>query len=191
MINIPYRAFTIKYNGKSDRIITDIKVSQAFDPKEFPNLNQHKLFPTKALWDTGATRSIITANTVNELQLESKGSANVNHFKGTVSAKTYLVNLFLPNKVIMVGTLVCEAEIVENFGVIIGMDIIGQGDFSITNVNNLTWMSYRIPSTKSIDYVEESNRKMFSGVGRNAPCPCGKKDSSGKPVKFKHCHGKK
>jgi len=25
------------------------------------------------------------------------------------------------------------------------------------------------------------------GLGRNDPCPCGKKTSDGKPVKFKHC----
>jgi len=27
-------------------------------------------------------------------------------------------------------------------------------------------------------------------IGRNDPCPCGAKDASGKPVKFKRCHGR-
>ena len=26
-------------------------------------------------------------------------------------------------------------------------------------------------------------------IGRNDPCPCGKKNSDGKPIKYKHCHG--
>jgi preprotein translocase subunit SecA len=30
----------------------------------------------------------------------------------------------------------------------------------------------------------------YKGVGRNDPCPCGKKKEDGTPVKFKHCHGK-
>lgn len=36
------------------------------------------------------------------------------------------------------------------------MDIIKHGDFSITNINNKTTFSFRIPSTKEIDYVKES-----------------------------------
>jgi preprotein translocase subunit SecA len=27
-------------------------------------------------------------------------------------------------------------------------------------------------------------------VGRNDPCPCGAKHPDGRPVKYKHCHGK-
>ncbi|MDD5341586.1 MAG: preprotein translocase subunit SecA [Patescibacteria group bacterium] len=35
-----------------------------------------------------------------------------------------------------------------------------------------------------------SNAKKRSEVGRNDPCPCGKKDENGKPMKFKKCCGK-
>ena len=27
-------------------------------------------------------------------------------------------------------------------------------------------------------------------VGRNDPCPCGAKHPDGRPIKYKHCHGK-
>ncbi len=30
----------------------------------------------------------------------------------------------------------------------------------------------------------------FSKVGRNDPCPCGAKHPDGRPIKYKHCHGK-
>jgi uncharacterized protein YecA (UPF0149 family) len=72
---------------------------------------------------------------------------------------------------------------VGNFQVIVGMDVITLGDFSITNVSGLTMMSFRTPSLVAIDYVVEANRLTYAGVGRNAPCPC----KSGK--KFKKCHG--
>jgi len=119
------------------------------------------------------------------LGLIPTGMTILKHGGGQSKAKTYLVNLYLPNKVGVFGVPVSECEKVEeNFGVIIGMDIIIRGDFSITNVNNCTCMSYRIPSMTTIDYVEEGKRLQSAGIGRNAPCPCG----SGK--KFKKCHGK-
>ena len=40
--------------------------------------------------------------------------------------------------------------------ILIGMDIIKHGDFSITNVNGKTTFSFRTPSVKEIDYVKES-----------------------------------
>lgn len=91
----------------------------------------------------------------------------------------------------MVGVLVCECQnIVGNFGAIVGMDIITKGDLAMTNVNGNTCMTFRIPSIQSIDYVYEARRIRYAGTGRNAPCPCGKKNAQGKPVKFKHCHGR-
>jgi len=69
------------------------------------------------------------------------------------------------------------------FDAIVGMDIIGLGDFSVTNVAGMTCVSFRTPSCVVVDYVTEFNRLQFAGVGRNDPCPCG----SGK--KYKKCHG--
>jgi hypothetical protein len=89
------------------------------------------------------------------------------------------------------GVLVSEfpQAIPGGFEAIIGMDVICLGDFSITNARGQTWMSFRMPPCEHIDYVADANRIRFSGTGRNAPCPCGKKDDSGKPVKYKRCHG--
>ena len=81
------------------------------------------------------------------------------------------------------GLLVTEWPGASNFGAIIGMDVIGFGDFAITNVGKQTWMSFRMPSVESIDYVAEHRKQMFGGTKRNAPCPCG----SGQ--KYQRCHG--
>lgn len=145
--------------------------------------------PTSALWDTGATGSSITPSVVKNLGLTPIGSQVVNHFGGTSTKNTYLVNVFLPNSVTIVGVVVTECEETAQFGFILGMEIITKGDFSITNVANQTWVSFRVPSMTGIDYVQEANKMRFAGVGRNDPCPCGKQDAGGKPVKFKKCHG--
>ena len=73
---------------------------------------------------------------------------------------------------------------------LIGMDILTQGDLAITNANNETCVSFRIPSEQCIDFVQEYNDKYHSPAksdkhpGRNDQCPCG----SGE--KYKNCHGK-
>lgn len=43
----------------------------------------------------------------------------------------------------------------DDSDLIIGMDIITQGDFSITNFGGRTLFSFRIPSLHSIDYESE------------------------------------
>ena len=40
----------------------------------------------------------------------------------------------------------------EDFGMLIGMDIITLGDFAITNLNGQTVMSFRLPSSGRIDF---------------------------------------
>lgn len=185
-----FHAFTTRFNGRVNRIINEIKVTRAFDPAHPPD-PPFPEYGTYALWDTGATNSVLTKSTVLALGLIPTGTVMVNHAGGASRSNQYLVNIFLPNHVGVPGVPVSECEeIVGGCGAIIGMDIISNGDFSVTNRNGLTWVSFRLPSIDSIDYVAEANRIMFAGTSRNAPCPCGKKDAGGSPVKFKHCHGK-
>mgnify|MGYP003298516742 CR=1 FL=1 len=42
--------------------------------------------------------------------------------------------------------------------VLIGMDVIRYGDFTISNYNGKTKMSFRIPSIQETDYVEEARK---------------------------------
>ena len=66
------------------------------------------------------------------------------------------------------------------------MDVITNGNFSVTNFGGKTVVTFRMPSIKVVDYVQEANdtkAKIFAKVQRNDRCPCG----SGK--KFKDCHG--
>jgi hypothetical protein len=156
-----YRAFTIKFGGTTNRIVTPISLTFGFDPKEYQDKERPAPIQKDALWDTGATGSVLTSATVKELGLTPIGVTTVNHAGGTSQSNTYLVNFYLPNRVAIAGVLVSECEdIAGNFGAIIGMDIIARGDLAITNVGGKTCMSFRIPSIAPIDYVEEHNRLM-------------------------------
>lgn len=187
-----FHASTTIYNGIVPQIKTKLFVLEAFDPFQLNSVPSPTSIEVDALWDTGATGSVITQEIVNNLKLKPVGKTNIRHAGGMSSSNTYLVNFILPNKVQIIGILASEcSDLVGNFKAIIGMDVITKGDFSITNVENKTCMSFRIPSIVRIDYVKEANRLLFQGVGRNDPCPCGQVDAGGKPIKFKNCHGKK
>jgi len=155
--NRKFLACTFKYNGIVKRIITDVGATPAFDPKDYEKALPYEIIDFRALWDTGATDSVITANTVQELGLVPTGSTKVNHAGGVDIVNTYLINLFLPNMIALPHVLVSECQS-SDFDVIIGMNVINEGDLSITNLNSSTWMSFRIPSIRGIDYVDEYNK---------------------------------
>ena len=118
-----------------------------------------------AIWDTGATGSAVTELTARKLNLEPTGIKNVSGLGGTIPKNTYVVDIVLPNNVRIPNLTVTELDNpvdlngnkVDNFGVLIGMDIISKGDFSITNFEGKTVMSFRIPSIACTDYVREWN----------------------------------
>lgn len=135
-----------------------------------------------------ATHCVISSFVVKHLGLKAVSKAKVSHAGGTSDEDVHLVNLYLPNLVAIPFVRVTEAsKLTGNFDVIIGMNIITHGDFSLTNFNGKSMVSFRMPSAKSIDYVKEinaSNKKTGKKIRRNDPCYCG----SGK--QYKHCHGK-
>ena len=181
----PFQAFTTKWNGIADRLITDVQVSEAFDPASAPQPLPH-MHATKALWDTGASRSVISPAVVKVLGLTAVGVAQVQHAGGSGNFATYVVNFRLPNAVGVAGALVTESPL-QGFDVLIGMDVISLGDLSLTHVGGKTSMSFRMPSVDGVDYVVAHRTWLRSHVGRNDPCPCGKTSADGRPVKFKNC----
>jgi len=187
-MTLPYHAFTQKYPGITNRIITPVDVAAGFDPKNPPS--NPKWLSVSALWDTGASQSVVTATTAKTLGLVETGKSLVHHAGGKGLASTYVVNFGLPNRVGMPGILVSECTDPEHnqFGAIIGMDIIMSGDIAISNHNGESVVTYRYPSVGRFDFVADSQKLSHPAVsakmvGRNQPCPCG----SGK--KYKKCHG--
>jgi len=68
-------------------------------------------------------------------------------------AETYIVNILLPNRVGFPMMQVTKANLGASNDILIGMDIISQGDFSITNQGN-TVFSFRVPSAHTVDFVK-------------------------------------
>lgn len=118
------------------------------------------------IWDTGATGTVIQKRVADDLSLSPSGRVIVRGVgkDGTPNefeTNTYLINIYLPNQVAIIGVRVSEGTL-SGADILIGMDVIGHGDFVITNFNGKTTWSFRVPSGEEIDFVQdldEYNRK--------------------------------
>ncbi len=179
-----FRSFTVKYDGKANALVTDVAVGVPFDPKteQPPSLRGYK-----AIWDTGATNSAITSRVVTECGLKPVPRAIVHTAGGDTECPVYSVCIRLPNEAGFAQVRVTEATITDGIDMLIGMDLIGEGDFAVTTSDGKTTLTYCHPSRRQLDFVEETNAakarltQPYPNTSRNAPCPCG----SGK--KFKNC----
>ena len=141
-------------NGVTNQIVTDLKIK---------NPITGDLIETKAIWDTGATNTVLTDETALKIGLISFGKTIVSGVHGPKTVNRYFVNVTLNNESISLDIPVTECSALSadgSIGVLIGMDIINQGDFAINQSKPV--ISAKLPS-------------------RNDPCNCG----SGK--KYKHC----
>ncbi|MHB1025778.1 MAG: SEC-C metal-binding domain-containing protein [Desulfobacteria bacterium] len=182
---VQVRSFSTYSGGISRVLSNDVEITHAFDPKIPPLPPPPQTF--RAIWDTGATSSVITSRVVSSLGLSPIGVAQVHTAGGTTLANVYLVAILLPNKVGFPSVRVTEAPLPTGTDVLVGMDLISLGDFAVTNFGGKTVFSFRVPSVQMIDFVQAGKKGAVppssgaSKVGRNDPCPCG----SGK--KFKKC----
>ena len=109
-----------------------------------------------ALWDTGATRTCNSHEVAKASNLIPIGKIDMLGSSGIFTSNTYLVNILLPNNIPVTDILVQEADIgAAGIGLLIGMDIITSGDFSVSNYNGKTAFTFRTPSQRKIDYVSD------------------------------------
>lgn len=174
------RCFTTGYNGRSLKLLNEVII-----PTEKGNLK------TTALWDTGASGTCIAQEIADQLQLPSTGRKKAKTPSGEKEFNTYCVDLVLPNNVVIKDVPVMGSEIgKQGIGVLVGMDIIGLGDFAISNFNGHTQFTFRMPSLSNADFVYNPAGYIQNPIVKgkkimpNEPCPCG----SGR--KYKQCCGK-
>ena len=157
-ISAPKAAFTATNPAFCKEIVTNAWV--AVPAKQ---VNDCKFIQYNALWDTGATNSVVTPRVVKEMGLIPIGMGQSRHAGGVSDVNIYMVTLMLPNNVIIPNVKVSEcAEQEGRFDVIIGMDLITLGDFTISGQGNKRMVSFSMPSAFNVDYVQivEHIRKM-------------------------------
>lgn len=148
-----YLAFTLK----SDRILNMLTSQVSISSKL--KMNNIVISDRKwnGLWDTGASRSSIDKRVAEAMELIPIGKSSISTANGVVAVNTYLIDITLPNNVTIQNVIVSGANL-GDIDLLIGMDIIGLGDFAITNTNKSTTFSFRIPSIQEIDYVKDADK---------------------------------
>ncbi len=153
-------AFTTRSERLTSELVTPCHVGAA-------NGNPIRLsdcVALNALWDTGATASVISAEVAEKLNLSPISQCKTYHAQGESIVNVYIVDIVLPNKVAISGVRVTEGRL-NGFGVPIGMDIINLGDFALTHRDGKTVFSFQVPSTHDYDFVKQ----IQNGVGQKKP----------------------
>jgi predicted aspartyl protease len=135
-------------------ISTSTRISEAFEPDLIgPGWQAPKFLAIQAIWDTGATNSMITQRVVDECGLVPFDAARVVGVHGENLSEMYLVNVMLPSRAAFAGLSVTKGQLAPGADMLIGMDIISLGDFAVTNFEERTVFSFRTPSEGHIDFA--------------------------------------
>src|SRR3989344_6672013 len=126
-----HHAFTSRYNGRVRVLSNKVGVCLPVTTEE-ARTQKVEVKEYLAIWDTGATHSAITKKVVDDLRLKPTGARETRHAGGKSSNNTYLVNIALPNKVMVPHVRVTEVQLIPDDNVsddkqpqlLIGMDII-------------------------------------------------------------------
>jgi hypothetical protein len=152
--NIKSLAFRADY----DRLVRALRTKVTLFAVSAPAPN--KIVVVNAIWDTGATNSVITPSVAKFLNLAPIDYVNlfgVNSEKPE-SRPVSIVHIGLPNNVLVQNQRVSIANIAGT-DMLIGMNIITLGDFLICNSGKKTSLSFVIPPfPDKPDWLEMSNK---------------------------------
>ena len=141
----PPTAFTSKYSTLANKLINRARI-----------IANGKYIEGDGQWDTGAEGTCVSHEVVKTLGLIPIGKIKVITPSGDKNVDRYMAEVLLPNNVLVNDVIVNDSEIgSQGIIALIGMDIIQLGDFSVSNFNNKTFFSFRIPSKKHVNYVDD------------------------------------
>lgn len=178
--------YTFPYSKIVNRILVNFSIG-------LPNKIINTSCVYKALWDTGATITCISHELASLLKLTRVDQTSITGANNIpFKADVYCVQLQLGKYNIPYHLVAALPMEMTGHDLIIGMDIISQGDFSISNYEGKTVITFRTPSLQRIDYTDELNeyKRCLNvhkiNINKHTPdkCACG----SGRL--FDNCHGK-
>ena len=110
----------------------------------------------KALIDTGANSTCISHRLASACNLERISVMKIVSAQGTGLAPVYKADIKLPCGTLFQDVLVTEVAGSENFDIIIGMDILSQGDIALTGSKEGLVFSMRFPSKlEPVDFKKD------------------------------------
>lgn len=143
--------FSKKYGERQDAVITKCYI---LAPKTDKDGNRHYCETDNAMWDTGSTNTSISQEIVAALNLQPIGKIPVSIYGGSIVERdVYEIDILLPGN-IRVEHLQVMGDDASDYDVLIGMDVITLGDMCISNKDDQTCFSFRLPSKEHIELTE-------------------------------------
>ena len=103
------RSFVAHREGIANVLATKVSIGEAFNP--LPNTPPPPLKEYTAIWDTGATNTVITRKVAEECDLKPIGMARIHTAGGDTDSCVYFVSIYLPNDVGITQVRVTEGSI--------------------------------------------------------------------------------
>jgi len=145
-----HNVFTVAYNGIARELCTQATI---LDP-----ISGKSTGLTRVIWDTGATASALNMNVISNLGLTPTGQIQVHTANGTTICATFLINLILPNGLTVQSLNVSGGNLGPNTEMLVGMDVISAGDFTVQNLNGKTHFSFCYPPFENkYDMLQKAN----------------------------------
>lgn len=166
MTKTKHFAFMVEYKG----VVPSIVTAAGIRPAEITQRDNTETFiRISALWDTGATRSVITPELAKKLNLVPVGKMTVTGVNSQEVVNVYLIDITLPNRVLLPSVEVAESNFMGG-DILVGMNIIQLGDFAIANAKGKTRFSFCIPPhDKPICLLEKTQKVDGKGKIKKVP----------------------
>lgn len=123
--------FTYVCKGTDSQIVTPMTVDVSDYPTKGGGVKRKERL--NALWDTGATVTVISSQLVREFGLTPRGITKVSGFDGKpVMANTYRIDIQLGDNLTIEYIDAIEAPLVTS-DILLGLNVIGLDDFHLTH----------------------------------------------------------
>ena len=134
-----YSTYKNTYSKNSMYIITPICV-----------LYGEKLLELKAFWDTGASHTHISQRVIDILNLKPKRKVKTLSHHGNDIVNVYTVTIMLPTDYMVVDIdVLSESQKILDTDVVVGMDIISNGDFHMDYTGERPVFTFKHPNPES------------------------------------------
>jgi len=149
---VEYRAFITTYNEITNKLLTPASVLPNSTPGTKP-------IEVTALWDTGAVMTCMKPWLKDRLSLWlSEIPALLTGIGGKVKALMTFINIRLADNLEVEDCPVFIADFPGDADLLIGMDIIGMGDFAVCNTGGKTSFSFAVPPFPDrINFIDKAN----------------------------------
>lgn len=137
------------YDGQVSAIITDAYVFEG-KPIEPGTIPPKRFFTQRACWDTGAEVTMISTHIAEALGLQPFEHTSLMGIGGDEQVGVYLIHLGLPNGYLYRNLIVYASDI-DDYDVLIGMNLISESDFFITSIDGHNHFAFDIPATGKIE----------------------------------------